>query len=48
VVFDVPGLDALQRVPTLEPGRGTRSHVEALLDASPDVTALIAALSSDG
>jgi Pup amidohydrolase len=32
VIFDLPGKDSLQRVPTLEPLRGTRSHVGALLD----------------
>jgi Pup amidohydrolase len=47
VVFDVPGHDALLRVPTLEPLRGTRAHVGALLDASPDVTTLIERLSAD-
>ena len=31
VIFDV-GRDSLQRVPTLEPLRGTRAHVGALLD----------------
>ena len=31
VIFDV-GRDALQRLPTLEPLRGTREHVGALLD----------------
>ena len=41
VVFDVPGRESLLRVPTLEPLRGTRAHVEALLDASPDVATLI-------
>jgi proteasome accessory factor PafA2 len=48
VVFDVPGRDALLRVPTLEPLRGTRDHVGALLDASPDVTTLIERLSAHG
>jgi Pup amidohydrolase len=47
VVFDVPGHDALLRVPTLEPLRGTRAHVGALLDASPDVATLIERLSAD-
>ncbi len=47
VVFDVPGRDALLRVPTLEPLRGTREHVGSLLDASPDVATLIARLSAD-
>lgn len=47
VVFDVPGHDALMRVPTLEPTRGTRAHVGALLDASPDVGSLIKRLGAD-
>ncbi len=47
VVFDVPGNDALMRVATLEPTRGTRSHVGALLDASPDVRTLIDRLGAD-
>jgi proteasome accessory factor A len=41
VVLDVPGREALLRVPTMDPLRGTRAHVEALLDSSPDVTALV-------
>ena len=44
VVFDVPEHEALQRVPTLEPVRGTRAHLEAVLDASPSASALLAAL----
>jgi proteasome accessory factor A len=32
VIFDLPGRDALQRVPTLEPLRGTKAHVGLLLD----------------
>lgn len=48
VVFDVPGRDALLRVPTLEPLRGTRAHVEALLDASPDAASLIDRLVPEG
>jgi proteasome accessory factor A len=32
VIFDLPGHDSLQRVPTLEPLRGTQAHVAALLD----------------
>ena len=47
VVFDVPGRESLLRVPTLEPLRGTRDHVETLLDASPDVATLIERLSAD-
>ena len=46
LVFDVPGSEALQRVPTLDPLRGSRAHVATLLDASPDVATLIARLSA--
>jgi len=48
VIFDIPGRNALQRVPTLDPLRGTESHVGALLDASPTAADLIAALQSMG
>src|SRR6266568_1380326 len=34
VIFDVPGKESLQRVPTLEPNRGTKAHVQALIDRS--------------
>jgi proteasome accessory factor A len=44
VIFDIPGQDALQRVPTLEPLRGTRAHVGDLLDRSPTARDLLAAL----
>jgi len=44
VVFDLPGRHALQRVPTLDPLRGTRAHVGALLDASPSAEELLAIL----
>jgi proteasome accessory factor PafA2 len=44
VIFDLPGRSALQRVPTLDPLRGTRAHVEQLLDASPTAADLISAL----
>jgi Pup amidohydrolase len=44
VVFDVPGSATLQRVPMRDPLRGTYAHVGALLEASPDATALLAAL----
>jgi proteasome accessory factor A len=46
VIFDVPGRDALQRVPTLEPTRGTRASVGDLLDRSPDAAALLTALNT--
>jgi hypothetical protein len=45
VIFDVDGAQALQRVPMLDPTRGTRRHIGALLDASPDAAALLAGLS---
>jgi proteasome accessory factor PafA2 len=32
VIFDLPGNESLQRVPTLEPLRGTKKHVGDLLD----------------
>lgn len=44
VIFDIPGHDALQRVPTLEPVRGTRDHVGGLLDASGTAEELLEAL----
>ena len=47
VIFDVPGRDSLQRVPTLEPLRGTRGHVGALLDASPTAADLVRSLTGD-
>jgi proteasome accessory factor PafA2 len=45
LIFDT-GRDALQRVPTREPLRGTRAHVEALLDSARDPAALIDLLQS--
>jgi proteasome accessory factor A len=47
VVFDIPGRDALLRVPTLEPVRGTKAHVEELLDAAADAATLIDLLTPD-
>ena len=44
IVFDVPGSPTLQRVPMRDPLRGTREHVGALLDRSPDARSLLAAL----
>ena len=44
VVFDIPASEQLLRVPTMEPLRGTREHVGALLEESADAGALIAAL----
>ncbi|MCW2901518.1 MAG: protein of unknown function domain protein [Streptosporangiaceae bacterium] len=44
VIFDVPGRESLQRVPTLEPLRGTKQHVGGLLDRCHSATDLVAAL----
>ena len=44
VIFDSPGRDSLQRVPTLEPLRGTRAHVGDLLDRCDTAAELVAAL----
>ncbi len=40
------GTDALQRIPMREPLRGTKAHVEELLESSDDVAALVARLQS--
>jgi Pup amidohydrolase len=45
VIFDLPGRDALQRVPTLEPLRGTKAHVGELLDRCRTAEELVQALS---
>jgi proteasome accessory factor A len=47
VIFDVADDTALQRVPMLDPLRGTRANVGALLDASPDAAALLRGLRGD-
>jgi Pup amidohydrolase len=44
VIFDIPGRESLQRVPTLEPLRGTRAHVGRLLDSCATAGDLVAAL----
>jgi proteasome accessory factor A len=44
VIFDI-GRDSLQRVPTLEPLRGTKAHVGALLARCPTAGDLVDALS---
>jgi proteasome accessory factor A len=45
VIFDLPGRDSLQRVPTLEPLRGTKQHVQALLDRCATAADLVRELS---
>jgi proteasome accessory factor A len=44
VIFDVKGRDSLQRIPMLEPLRGTREHVGALLERVGSAEELLAAL----
>ncbi len=44
VIFDIPGRESLQRVPTLEPLRGTRAHVGDLIDRCDTAAELVAAL----
>ena len=44
VIFDLPGRESLQRVPTIDPMRGTKAHVGELLDRSDTAEALVAAL----
>ncbi len=46
VIFDIPGRGALQRVPTLDPSRGTREHVEALLQRCRTAAELVDALAA--
>jgi Pup amidohydrolase len=45
IIMDV-GAEALQRIPMREPLRGTRAHVEELLDACEDAASLVARLQS--
>jgi proteasome accessory factor A len=48
VIFDIPGHDSLQRVPTLEPLRGTKAHVGDLIDRCRTAADLVAALTGNG
>ena len=41
VIFDLPGRESLQRVPTIDPLRGTRAHVGELIDRSDSAQALV-------
>ena len=47
VIFDLPGKESLQRVPTIDPLRGTRRHVGALLDRCDDAASLVRALAAN-
>jgi proteasome accessory factor PafA2 len=44
VIFDLPGRESLQRVPTIDPLRGTRAHVGDLIDRSDTAQELVAAI----
>jgi proteasome accessory factor A len=46
VIFDLPGRDSLQRIPTMEPLRGTEQHVGALLDRCETAEELFTALTA--
>nr|WP_030484330.1 depupylase/deamidase Dop [Nocardioides aequoreus] len=46
VIFDLPGHDSLQRVPTIDPMRGSRAHVGALLDDHDTALGLFEALTA--
>ncbi len=44
VIFDLPGRESLQRVPTIDPLRGSRAHVGELLDRCDTAEELFTAL----
>ncbi|GAB3246113.1 depupylase/deamidase Dop [Alteromonas gracilis] len=44
VIFELPGRDSLQRVPTIDPLRGTRTHVGDLIDRCGSAQQLVANL----
>ena len=44
VIFDLPGRSALQRVPTIDPLRGSRAHVGDLIDRCDTAEELMTAL----
>lgn len=45
VIFDLPGRHSLQRVPTIDPLRGSRAHVGDLIDRCDTAEQLVEALS---
>ncbi|MDP4014460.1 MAG: depupylase/deamidase Dop [Candidatus Nanopelagicales bacterium] len=47
VIFDIAGRQSLQRVPTLDPLRGTKAHVASLIDRARSADELVALLASD-
>lgn len=44
VIFDLPGYDSLQRIPTMEPLKGTKEHVGRLFEESATAEALFRAI----
>ena len=42
VIFDLPGRESLQRVPTIDPLRGSKAHVGELLDRCDTAAELVA------
>jgi proteasome accessory factor A len=44
VIFDLPGRESLQRIPTIDPLRGSKAHVGDLLDRSETAEQLFSAL----
>ena len=48
VIFDLPGRDSLQRVPTLEPLRGTKAHVGDLLERCETAEELVSVITGTG
>ena len=46
VIFDLPGHESLQRVPTIDPLRGSRAHVGELLDRHDTALGLFEALTA--
>lgn len=48
VILEVPGRQALHRLPMLEPTRGTKAHVGEVFDGAEDVAQLLDRLSAGG
>ncbi len=46
VIFDLPDRPALQRVPTLDPLRGTKEHVGDVLDQAQSAADLVRMLTT--
>jgi len=44
VIFDLPGRESLQRVPTIDPLRGSKAHVGELIDRCASAEELVAAI----